>query len=215
MAITAAAIAATVTLAMRRLVLVATVAACNDTGDPAACFGVCGDGTVCTAGRCVVATDDTPEPEPDPDPATKSKRRRGGKRGAADKSGAEADAFAPVDDSDVREYDGNKTQVMDMKVGTERLDDELVRSHLRRLEPKFNGCIETAAQHSEAELRGGEIDFTFSITGRGKVDSVTVKAPPHLRVFGIVPCLRKALASYTFPSFDGATMGVDYSFTVG
>lgn len=200
---------------MRRAVILATLAACNDAGDAAACYGVCGDGTTCKAGRCVVAVDDTAdEPAPDPDLATKSgKRRRAGKRTAADK--ATADGFTPVDDSDVREYDGDGTKVMDMKVGTERLDDELVRSHLRRLEPKFNGCIETAAQHSEGEIRGGEIDFTFSITGGGKVDGVSVKAPAHLRVFGIVPCLRKALASYRFPSFDGATMGVDYSFTVG
>lgn len=201
---------------MRRVVLFATLAACNDnTPDASACYGVCGDGTMCTAGKCVVALDG-PAPAPEPDDAAKSgKRRRGGKRGAADKATADGDAFTPVDDSDVHEYDGNKTQVMDLKVGTERLDDELVRSHLRRLEPKFNGCIETAAQHSEAEIRGGEVDFTFSITGGGKVDGVSVKAPAHLRVFGIVPCLRKALASYKFPSFDGATMGVDYSFTVG
>jgi hypothetical protein len=198
---------------MRRVVLLAMLAGCNDTGDAAACYGVCGDGTTCKVGRCVVASDAAPAPEPD-DAAKAGKRRRGGKPGA-DEASAAGDTFTPVDDSDVREYDGDKTQVMDMKVGTERLDDELVRSHLRRLEPKFNACIETAAQHSEGEIRGGEIDFTFSITGGGKVDGASVKAPAHLRVFGIVPCLRKALASYTFPSFDGPTMGVDYSFTVG
>jgi hypothetical protein len=44
---------------------------------------------------------------------------------------------------------------------------------------------------------------------------VTVKAPAHLRVFGIVPCLRKALFTHRFPSWDGPAAGVDYSFQVG
>lgn len=181
---------------------------------------MCGEGTVCKAGMCVVAEADAkaePVIEEEFDAKT-GKRRRGGRRGGADEDGeavAEGEAFTPVDDSDVAEFDANKTQVVDMKAGTERLDDELVRAHLRRLEPQFNECIETAAEQSEEELRGGDVDFVFGIAPSGKVDGVTVKAPAHLRVFGIVPCLRKVLAGHRFPKFDGPAMGVDYSFDVG
>lgn len=102
-----------------------------------------------------------------------------------------------------------------MKSGTERLADATIRDHLRRLEPAFNTCIETAATHSEEEIRPGGIDFVFSIESTGKVSSVTVKAPQHLTVFGIVPCLRKVLFTHRFPSYDGPPTGVDYSFKVG
>jgi hypothetical protein len=185
--------------------------ACDDAPGSAGCYGVCGEGTQCSNGKCIVAQAQAPaEPvlEPDDKP---SKRRRRGKP----KPGEPQSAFTPEDDSRIPEYDPNKVQVIDMKSGSARLDDSVVRSHLGKLEPQFNACIETAAEHSEEELRGGEVDFVFTIAGTGKVQSVTVKAPPQLRVFGIVPCLRNALSRHRFPAFDGPTMGVDYSFEVG
>ena len=195
-------------------VLVVGLVACDDGRGSAGCFGVCGEGTECRNGQCVVAEAKEAAPaEPEEEPEEKSSKRR--RRGKSSIPGEAAVAFTPEDDSHVPEYDANKTQVIDMKAGSERLDDSVVNTHLRRLEPKFNACIEIAAEHSEEELRGGEVDFTFSIAASGQVVSVTVKAPPHLRVFGIVPCLRNALASHRFPKFDGPTMGVDYSFKVG
>ncbi len=193
-----------------------SLAACDEGPGSAGCYGVCGEGTVCRNGQCVVAEAkpvEAVEPEAEPEgKAGKRRRRRKSGSGAVED---EAVAFTPEDDSHVPEYDANKTQVIDLKAGSERLDDSVVNTHLRRLEPKFNACIEIAAEHSTDELRGGEVDFTFTIAGTGKVESVTVKAPAHLRVFGIVPCLRNALASHRFPKFDGPTMGVDYSFRVG
>ena len=200
------------------LAVLVLLAGCNDTPGAGGCYGVCGEGTVCRSGICVVASEEAASPEVEAEvPAKSAKRRRGGKRGADADAEAEADgdAFTPVDDSRVPEYDANKTQVIDMKAGTERLDDEVVRAHLRRLEPAFNRCIETAAQHSDEDIGGGEVDFAFGIAPSGKVDGVSVKAPSQLRVFGIVPCLRRALADHRFPAFDGPTMGVDYSFRVG
>jgi hypothetical protein len=44
---------------------------------------------------------------------------------------------------------------------------------------------------------------------------VNVKAPTHLQVFGIVPCLRKAVYDARFPSWDGPPMRVEYRFAVG
>jgi hypothetical protein len=202
----------------RALLLLALLVGCNDTPGVGGCYGVCGEGTVCRAGMCVVAGDDAPAGTPaetdDEAPTKSGKRRRGSKKGS-EALAAEDPGFTPVDDSRVPEYDANKTQVIDMKAGTERIDDEVVRAHLRRLEPAFNRCIETAAQHSDADIGGGEVDFAFGIAPSGKVEGVTVKAPPQLRVFGIVPCLRRALADHRFPAFDGSTMGVDYSFRVG
>jgi hypothetical protein len=204
------------TLVRRYFAAILALTACDDGPGSAGCYGVCGEGTECRNGQCVVAEAkpvEAAEPMEEPEGKSGKRRRRGKSAGGA--AEAAAVAFTAEDDSHVPEYDANKTQVIDLKAGSERLDDAVVNTHLRRLEPKFNACIEIAAEHSEDELRGGEVDFTFSIAGSGRVESVSVKAPAHLRVFGIVPCLRNALASHRFPKFDGPTMGVDYSFKVG
>jgi hypothetical protein len=186
-------------------------AACDDSPGAAACHGVCGEGTVCKDGKCVVAeAAPAPAPAVGDDAKTAGKRRKGAKRSG---DAAPASGFTPVDDSHVAEFDGTKTQALGD--GTERLDDSVVRAQLRKLEPAFNRCIETAAAQSDTEIRGGEVDFVFGIAPSGKVDGVTVKAPAHLRVFGIVPCMRSVLAGHRFPAFDGPAMGVDYSFQVG
>ena len=198
-------------------IVLAALLSCDDSPGSAGCYGVCGEGTVCRSDMCVGAVAEAPaaEPEVEIDAKTGKRRRRGRKDGDDETIDAPVDGFTPPDDSHVPQYDQNATQVIDMKAGSERLDDAIVNAHLRRLEPKFNGCIEVAAQHSAEEIRGGEVDFTFGIAKSGKVTAVTVRAPAHLRVFGIVPCLRNALAAHRFPSFDGPTMGVDYSFKVG
>jgi hypothetical protein len=195
--------------------IVAATVACDRGPGPDACYEVCGQGTVCRDQRCVVA--DAVEEEP---PAPQVQRSTGRRRKRANRDErtsagqAPASSFRPIDDSHVPKYDPDRVQHIDMKSGTERLADSTIREHLRRLEPKFNACIETAALHSEDEIRPGRIDFVLSIEKTGKVSGVNVKAPKHLTVFGIVPCLRTTVFDHRFPSYDGPPTGVDYSFRV-
>jgi hypothetical protein len=201
-----------------REALVATsltlVAACDRGPGPEVCYGVCGPDTECVDRRCVVV--EAEEPPTEAAAETPKRRRSRRKARAARTSDDEPQtSFRPVDDSHIPKYDPNRVQHLDMSSGTERLPDSTIRAHLRRLESKFNACIETAAMHSDEEIRGGGIDFVFSIEKTGKVSGVTVKAPKHLSVYGIVPCLRKALFDHRFPSYDGPPTGVDYSFQVG
>lgn len=182
--------------------------ACDPSPGPEACYGVCGDGTKCVSGTCVVA--ESPEPEPAPEPTSKKKRRRSSKKNS---SKTAKPGFTPEDDSDVPGYDPKATKTMDLKAGTERLSDRTIRQHLSRLEPKFNKCIETSALAYDGALKG-ELDFVLSIEPNGRVGGVTVKASGNLKSAGVVPCARKVVYGHRFPGFDGSTMGVDYSFKV-
>lgn len=195
------------------MALVAT-ASCDDGPGAEECYGICGPGTDCRAGTCVVDERADPAvPRDDAKADGKRKRKKGRRKGGGDPDEAVAD-LVPVDDSAVPKYSANRTQVIDMKGGSERLDDVVVNKHLRRLEGNVDACIATAAQHSAEEIKGGDIDIVFSIEPNGKVSGVTAKAPGHLKVLGIVPCVRKAIHSHRFPAFDGPSMGVDYTFSI-
>jgi hypothetical protein len=185
--------------------------ACNASADAEACFGVCGDGTRCEAGRCV-AIADAPEaavPAPDDD-----KRGRKGKRRArnGDDDGGEASSYQPVSDRHIPAYDAKATT--ELGEGSERLDDGTVRKELRELEPAFDRCIADAVA-AGVTVGSGRVDFVFGLTPSGKVDGVNAKAPSAIRDAGIVPCLRKVIFDHRFPRYDGPPMGVDYSFEVG
>lgn len=186
------------------------VGACDPSPGPDACYGVCGDGTRCEAKRCVVAEEAEPEPEPEPDTGKKKKRKR--RRKGSTKT-ASASGFTPEDDSHVPRYDPTATKNLDLKAGTERLSDREIRQHLSRLEPKFNKCVAASAGAHDEALKG-ELDFVLSIKPSGKVGGVTVKSSGNLKRLGVVPCARKVVYGHRFPSFDGSTMGVDYSFKV-
>ncbi len=184
---------------------------CDPSPGPDACYGVCGDGTACEERKCVVV-EAAPEPEPEPEPNKKKRRGRRGKGRRAEPDDAPA-GFTPEDDSNVPGYDPKASKGLDMNAGTERLSDMEIRRHLSKLEPKFNKCIETSALAHESALLG-ELDFVLSIEPSGKVGGVTVKASGNLAKAGVVPCARKVVYGHRFPSFDGSTMGVDYSFKV-
>lgn len=180
------------------------------------CAGLCGDGTACVDGLCVVAEVEPEAPvEDDKKGKKRRKRRRRGKPGPGDTwTPEELPPFKPMKDSHIPRFNPKRVQQIDMKQGTERLSDHQVHQHMGRLEGKFNDCIATAAMYSDKDLGSGSIDFVFSVEPSGKVSSVTAKAPKNLDVWGIVPCMRVAVARYKFPARDGPTMGVDYSFDV-
>ncbi|MEE9382248.1 MAG: hypothetical protein V3V08_02400 [Nannocystaceae bacterium] len=176
------------------------------------CGGKCGPGTLCQEGRCALAA--APE-ETEQTKATPSKRKRRRKKKRADHNSAtDLPPFKPVNDSHVPRFNPNKTKTMDMDGSGERLSDRAVQAQLRRLEPRFNKCLEIAALHSEDELGSGDIDLMLGIASTGRVTGVNARAPSNLKVFGILPCVRKAVYAHRFPTFDGLEMGVEYSFSV-
>lgn len=197
------------------LVALTCLLACDRGPGPDVCFGVCGPGTRCTEQRCVPAPAETQEaPEA---PAPRKGKKRGRKRGASAASAPEGSSlppFEPVSDRHVPRYDPDETQRIGPGSGSERIPDHTIREHLRRLEPAFNACIARAAEYSPTDLPPGSVDFEFAIRPTGRIAGVNVTAPKSLQVFGIVPCLRKALFDHRFPSYDGPSTGVTYSFRV-
>jgi hypothetical protein len=184
--------------------------ACTDRPQAADCFGVCGEGTRCEAGRCV-AVAQVPEPaapEPEDDKRGRKRRRT---RGGEDEGGS--GTYRPVSDRHIPAYDPNATTVLG-DAGSERLDDPTVRKELRELEPAFDRCIADAVA-AGVTVGSGRVDFVFGLTASGKVEGVNAKAPAAIGDSGIVPCLRKVIFDHRFPRYDGPPMGVDYSFEVG
>lgn len=188
--------------------------ACGEGVDAATCFGVCGEGTRCEAGRCVVSAAPV-EPTPVVAPATKAGKRgrRRGPGGPADDREDTGAAYEPVADGHIPRYDAKATTVLG-DAGSERLDDATVRAELRQLEPAFNRCIADAVAGG-VTVGNGRVEFVLGLTAKGKVSGVTAKAPPTIRDSGVVGCLRKVVFDHRFPAYDGPPMGVDYSFEVG
>lgn len=183
--------------------------------DAAACGGVCGEGTVCEAGHCELAPEDTElEPEDtEPVEAGKRKRRRGAKGGADDEALA-SDQGPPLDDdSKVPRFNPNQDQSISMSDGSGRLSDSQVDRELAKLDGRFQACVSDGAARVD-DLGRGTVKLAFGVDGGGKVTGVNVTAPANLKDAGIVPCVRKAVYGHKFPAFDGPTMKVSSSFSV-
>lgn len=203
--------------------LVAAVAACEG-APPADCGGKCGPGTVCEAGQCVAAA----PAEVTPPPAEPAKKRRGRRRGiqpraggpagdaAAGSSGADEAAavppFVPVDDRKIPQFSSEHTQAIDLNAGSERPDEAQLDRQFARVTPKIQDCVATASRYGE--VGRGRLVVKLRLAGSGKVESVSVKAPASLDVWGIVPCARKAVYDHRFPTFDGPSVGVDFAVDI-
>jgi len=191
------------------------LAGCADGPDPARCYDVCGPGTRCEQGRCV-AVEAAPEPAVE---EVASKRGRKGKRRAGAGEDGEAPAeqggsYVPVDDARIPRHDATATRTLDPNAGSERLDDAIVRSHLRKLEPAFDRCIADAAA-AGVTVPSGRVEFDFGVQATGKVSGVTARAPAGIQSTGVVSCLRKVVFDHRFPAFDGPMMDVEYAFEIG
>ena len=175
------------------------------------CGGFCGDGTVCQAGKCVVAAvkaEAEVEVEAEEPRGKKKRRRKGGKDGAADEGGG---AGLPDQDGHIPRYRADRDEAIGE--GTERLSDRRVRQELATLEPAFDRCLARAAEVSEVEL-AGTVSFKIGIEATGKVWGVNASLPGGWEVPGLRVILRKVVWEHRFPSWDGPAMGVDYHFVV-
>ena len=185
---------------------------------PTDCAGLCGDGTTCEQGRCVIAVDD--EPEAVEEVTDDSKHKRKGKRRSSSKAGAdsaESDSARrgpPLDDdSHVPRFDPNKDQTIGMSDGTGRLSDAAIDRELGKLDKPLQDCVRDANARVD-ELGTGTVKYSFGVAGNGKVTGVNVTAPQNLKDAGIVPCVRKVVYGHKFPAFDGPEMKASSSFSV-
>lgn len=192
----------------------------------APCGGFCGPGTECVDDRCVQAAPAAPEPDPAPSKAKKGKR--GKRRGTADPAASAADAdegsepppssdeplppFVPVDDSKIPAFSNADPQVLDLKAGSERLDERTLDQHFARVSPAIQTCVTTASRYGE--VGSGNLAFKLRLLPTGKVESVSVTAPASLRVWSIPACARKAVYQHRFPTFDGPAMAVTFSVDI-
>ncbi len=191
------------------------------------CGGRCGAGTECVADRC------QPIAAAEPTPATPTKRIRKGKRGRkgagpgdplAGIDGGPAEAgeageadpalppFVAVDDRAIPEFRADQAQTLDMKAGSERLSEAVLDQHFARVTPAIQSCVTTASRYGE--VGSGSLKFKLRLLPSGKVEGVSVTAPASLRVWGIVPCARRAVFDHRFPAFDGLAMAVSFGVDI-
>jgi len=182
------------------------------------CGGKCGRGTRCDGQVCVVdysqdiCASSTPtkvEPEVQMRPPITNWGECWEDRNQLPKK------FKPVDDSKIPQFDPNQARKLDWGEGDEQLSPPVLNAHMREIEYDINACLGIAACYQGSSLPGGQIDFVFRLTGKGKVDAITVTAAPGLSVFGVIPCARKAIADHEFPTYSGPPMTVKYSIDIG
>jgi hypothetical protein len=189
------------------------------------CGGRCGPGTECVEDRCQTLV--AAEPAPVEAKTRRGRRGKRGKRGGAGEAGAgEGTAgevvdgpgeeplppFVAVDDRKIPEFSAAEPQALDMKAGSERLSEAVLDQHFSRVNPAIVDCVTTASRYGE--LGSGSLKFKLRILPSGKVESVSVTAPASLRVWGIVPCARKAVFDHRFPGFDGPAIAVNFGVDV-
>lgn len=197
--------------------------ACKRNGDTAAptgeCGGMCGHGTRCDGKVCVVdysqdicgSHDEPKAPEAVP---TKPPVTSWGEctldRNQLPKK------HVPVNDKDIPQYDPNRARTLDWSEGDEQLNEPVLMSNMRDIEYAINECLAVAACYNNASLPGGRLDLVISLSGKtGKADAVTITAPPALQIYGIVPCVRRAVADHQFPTYSGPPMTIKYNVEFG
>jgi hypothetical protein len=222
-----------------RLARLATLAlaasfACEPAPKPD-CAGPCGPGSTCVEGQCVA---DAPVAPPVADDGKKKKKRRkkkrvrrttpgsaaGGDPGAgpapapedeleeAEPAGEKLPPFVPVDDRKIPQFSNDKAQTIDLEAGSERPNERTLDQHFAKITPKITDCVITASRYGD--VGSGRLAVQLRLLPSGKVESVSVKAPASLNVWGIVPCARKAVYDHRFPSYDGPSVGVDFAVDV-
>lgn len=182
------------------------------------CAGLCGKGTRCDGGVCIVdysqdicATPSDVEEHPvvPMKPPITSWGECYTDRSELPKK------FKPVDDSKIPQFDPDAARALEMNGGDEQINEAVLNSHMREVEYAINDCLALASCYQGSSLPNGRLDFQFRLTGNGKVESITATAPPGLSVFGVIPCVRKAIADHAFPTYNGPAMTVKYNVEIG
>ena len=200
--------------------LAATPMACKRNGDSNApsgeCSGLCGHGTRCDGKKCVVdysqdicTTQEIKNEDPPMRPPITTWGECTLDRNQLPKK------FVPIDDKSIPQYDTERVRSLDWADGDEQLNEPVLNAHMRDIEYAINECLAVAACYNGGSLKGGTIELKLGLVGKtGRIDAISVTAPPELQVYGIVPCIRKAVADHHFPMFNGPTMTVKYSIEI-
>lgn len=213
----------TTLIAAGLLGLAASPIACKRNGDSSApngeCGGLCGRGTRCDGSVCVVdysqdiCSSDQPAPRQQEVPIKPPIESWGEctvERSSLPKK------HVPVNDKDIPQYDPNRARKLDWNEGEEQLSGPVLDSAMRDVEYKINECLAIAACYNNGSLKGGRMEMQISLSGKtGRVDSVSVSAPSDLQIFGIVPCVRRAIYEHEFPTYNGPPMNIKYSIEIG
>jgi len=220
-------------LARLAALVVAASFACEPAPKPD-CAAPCGPGSTCVEGQCVA---DAPAVAPPAEDGKKKKKRRKKKRvrhsskaastvgGGAEPAAAPEDEveeaetpaeklppFVPVDDRKIPQFSRDTTQTIDLEAGSERPSERVLDQHFARITPRITDCVVTASRYGD--VGSGRLAIQLRLLPSGKVESVSVKAPASLSVWGIVPCARKAVYDHRFPGYDGPSVGVDFAVDV-
>lgn len=124
--------------------------------------------------------------------------------------------FVAVDDSAIPQYDVDRPRTVDWADGDEQLNEPVLNANMREIEYAINECLAVAACYNDGNVKGGRLDLVVGLSGKtGKAEAVSVTAPPDLQIFGIVPCIRKAVAAHQFPTYNGPSMTVKYNIEIG
>ena len=182
------------------------------------CADRCGPGTACVDDRCVPAPIEAAPPPVDAPAAKRRGKRRAGQPRAEDPApeGDAPDADPPppiVDDRSIPPYREGGAQTLDLNAGSERLGADVLDAQLRRLNPRFQGCVRDAVARG-ADLGSGTITIKVNLAPSGAVDGVSATAPAALQAPGLLPCVRKAVHDHRFPRFDGPPMSATFRFDV-
>ncbi len=197
--------------------------ACKKSGDSNSpggeCSGMCGKGTRCDGSICVIDYSQdvcASEEETQEHPVVPMKPPITS-WGECYEDRDSLPKFKAVDDKKIPQFDPNAPRPVDLNSngGDEQLNEAVLNAHMREIEYAINDCLAKAACYQGSSLPNGRIDFHFRLTGAGKIDAITVSAPPGLSVFGIIPCARKAVADHAFPAYDGPPMTVKYNIEIG
>jgi hypothetical protein len=179
------------------------------------CSGMCGRGTRCDGSVCVVDYSQDICATPAEEAPQVPMRAPITSWGECWEDRNQLPKFKPMDDKSIPQFDPNAVRKLDLNSGDEQLGEPVLMSHMRDVEYAINDCLSKASCYQGSSLPGGTIDFVFRLTGEGKVESISVTAPPGLQVFGIIPCVRRAVADHPFPKFDGPSMTVKYNIEIG
>ncbi len=191
------------------------VAVACTTPEAQPCGGHCGPGTECVAEVCQVVAE--VEAAEVPEVKRPTKRRRGarkvrGERGDPSEPDAVVAPGPVVDDRGIPEVDDNRTQVMDLKAGSERLSQTVIDQHIGQITPAIQRCI--AAAGSAGEEARGKLSFRLQINPSGKVEAVSLTPPKAISTTNIPACARKAVYDHRFPAFDGMAMTVRFAVEI-
>lgn len=155
--------------------------------------------------------DDQEAAEATPDAKGKRRRRPRARRGRRSRPGARGSRVREMVTGDDLGGPELRTIEMDSAGGEGQLTSHEVEVGIDNVMPKLRRCL--ILVDDQDPIRGKMI-FGMRISGSGRVTKVNLKGPSPLVSGEAGGCLRRALGSITYRTFDGPDMVIHYPFTI-